>query len=135
MNEENKPLDKSDLSEIEKALSNIKTAWIAGIIISGLCIVGVIVCFFIKIDAIPILFMAVWVFGLSYGIYKKSRICAIIILVSWILGTLTFAIHGEFIPALIGAILCYPYYKGLMGTLAYYKLDTITKMFAKSQKS
>jgi hypothetical protein len=135
MNEDNKPLGKSDSSEIEKALSHIKTAWIAGIIISGLCIVGAIVCLFIKIDAIPILFMALWVFGLSYGIYKKSRICSIIILVSWILGTATFAIHGEFVPALFGAIICYPYYKGLMGTLAYYKLDTITKMFAKSQEN
>lgn len=131
MNEENKPLGKSDPLQTEKAIRNIKTAWIAGVIIGSLSTIMLIVSFFIKNGTIysgPFLFLAILVFGFSYGIYKKSRICSIIILIMWILATLTFAINGELVPALIGAIICIPFYIGLRGTLAYYKLDTLTKM-------
>jgi uncharacterized membrane protein len=131
MNDEINSPGKSDSSAIEKALSNIKIAWITGIIISGLCIIVVIASLFTKVDSSfsnPILFLALLVFGLSYGIYKKSRVCSIIILVMWILWTLTCVIHGDFVPALMGAIICIPFYIGLKGTLAYYKLDTVIKM-------
>jgi hypothetical protein len=132
MNDEN--VSKGISPEIEKAISNIKIAWMTGFIITGLCIIVVIACLFTKVDSSfsnPILLLAVLVFGLSYGIYKKSRVCSIIILVMWVLWTLTCIIYGKFVPALMGAIICYPFYKGLRGTLAYYKLDTVNKMMHK----
>ena len=114
--------------EIEKAISNIKTAWIAGVIFGSLGIIMLIVSFFIKDGSIysgVFLFFAVWVSGFSYGIYKKSRVCSIIMLILWVLFSLGFALRGEVVPALVGAIICYPFYKGLKGTLAYHKLNSM----------
>lgn len=134
MNEENKSVVKSDSPEIEKAISNINTAWIAGVIIGGLSLIMSIVSLIFKNGATysgVFIMFALWVLGFSYGIYKKSRICSIILLALWVIASVSCALNGDFITAFVGALLCYPFYKGLIGTLAYSKLDTVTKMMHK----
>ena len=129
MNEEKKLNGKSNSPAIEKAISNIKTAWVAGVIIGGLSLIMLIVSFFIKDGAIysgVFLFLAVWILGFSYGIYKKSRTCSIIMLVLWVIVLFNFAIRGQVVSALVAAIICYPFYKGVIGTIAYHKLDIDT---------
>ena len=48
MNEEKKLNGKSNSPAIEKAISNIKTAWVAGVIIGGLSLIMLIVSFLIS---------------------------------------------------------------------------------------
>lgn len=109
-------------NEIRKAINNIKIAWIAGVIISGLWLIACLLGFLPFITSV---LFSVWVIGLSYGIYKKSRTCAIIILANWTMGILTSAIHGDVVTLLVVIIFCYPFYLGLRGVFAYHNLTNL----------
>jgi hypothetical protein len=71
---------EEDSSIIAKANKQIKNAWIAGTI-SG--IVTLIVTFILQIRGM--LIDVLLIFGLTWGIYKKSRICAVIMFIYFIL--------------------------------------------------
>jgi hypothetical protein len=134
MNEENKPIGKSVSPEMQKAISNIKIAWITGIIMAGLGILLFISHLISKTKAPelwPPLIFSTGMLGFSYGIYKKSRVCSIIILALFGLFCLQYVIHGIFISALFAAIICIPFYIGLRGTFTYHKLDAAIKMMHK----
>lgn len=69
-----------DSSRLVKANSQIRSAWIAG------TISGVVTLIFTFILETPGMFIDVLlIFGLTWGIYKKSRICAVIMFIYFIL--------------------------------------------------
>jgi hypothetical protein len=117
-------------TDIQTASNKISTAQITGNIIG--IITGFVALF--KMD-ILIMVISFTIISLSYGISKKSRICAIIMiayLIISILGCIGFAIFtpGGLMPLAwipIGLILCYPFYQGLRGTFAYHKLAKIKR--------
>lgn len=119
---------KSVPSEIDKAISNIKIAWIAGVVMGGWGLIASLSSLS-KDDAtysgiFVIMIGVFWfvVLGLSYGIYKKSRTCSITMLVLFVISCLGNAKQGNVVTALLAVIMCYPLYKGLNGTFAYHKL-------------
>lgn len=129
MNEENKHLDNETSAEITKAIRNIKIAWIAGVLVG---ILGIIV-FILQLKSAkiselwPQLSFSPSMFGFSYGIYRKSRVCSIIVLAIFAIFCVAYVIHGIFISALFAAIICIPFYIGLMGTFKYHKLNETMK--------
>jgi|WetSurMetagenome_2_1015567.scaffolds.fasta_scaffold389816_2 hypothetical protein len=107
-------------SDIEIANKNIKTAWISSAVIGILAIPQSLMK-----DDTKYLYTFILFIGLSYGIYKKNRYCAIILFILPIIGVI-FSVTDEGIKALSGIVicifLCYLFYKGIRGTFAYHKL-------------
>ena len=119
--------------DIEKANKAIKNAYIGGI---GW---GILILIFTLSNFAPLdLLGAFVIFGLAFGIYKRSRICAVLMLILWILlvvdrgevlvkvpiesknlfSILTLAIVG--IPFV--GVLAYFFFQGIRGTIVYHKL-------------
>jgi hypothetical protein len=118
--------------KIKKAIKHIKTAWIAGITIGSLLIIFSIIFLlteekpiyglYITIYSLLIIGISVTTFILSYGIYKKSRVCAIIMLISYVSKALESIIAGSVGNALIFIIISYFFFQGVRGTFAYHRL-------------
>ncbi|MGO8761377.1 MAG: hypothetical protein ACLP2P_15510 [Desulfobaccales bacterium] len=110
----------AESDEVKKAISNIRIAWVGGFLIG---ILWLIMGFLPDTRHLfPDLMFSASIIILSYGIYKRSRVCSIIMLTIWVMGILFSAIHAEILMALVGIAICYPCYKGFSGTFAYHKL-------------
>jgi len=126
--------------DIEKANKAIKNAYIGGIG-WGLLILITTLPNFAPLELLG----AFVIFGLAFGTYKRSRVCAVIMLILWILlvvdrGTvlvkgpiesknlfsiLTLAIVG--IPFV--GVLAYFFFQGIRGTFVYHKLNKVGKEY------
>ena len=119
---------KEPPTDIQAANNKINIARITGIILGGMAAVLSLAKWDMAYMVIVFIF-----FGLSYGISKKSRVCAIIMLaypIIGILGCIGIAIFTSdgltsLLWILIGLILYYPFYQGVRGTFAYQKLAKI----------
>jgi hypothetical protein len=107
--------------ELKKAEDLIKVAWIAGII-SGLLTLILSLVPGGMLEAGNVV-DAMLIFGLSFGIYRKSRICAVLLLVYFILNTMvTWAERGVGPGLPVALIFGYCFIQGLRGTFAYHKI-------------
>jgi hypothetical protein len=107
---------------LKKANNQIKTAWITGTIVG---VVTLLVTLFLNN---PYMFIdVVLAFGLSFGIYKKSRICAVIMLGYYIASRIFFweTLKGNPLGLIVSIAFIYFFWQGVQGTFAYHK---ITKM-------
>ncbi|MBI5188679.1 MAG: hypothetical protein HZA07_06380 [Nitrospirae bacterium] len=113
--------------DIEKAEKAIRSAYIAGIISGVITLIVTLAA----IGGVSIMGFDIWnfldvffIFGLTYGIYKKSRACAITMFVYFIGSKLLFFSElGLSAGGLFGAILFgYFFLQGIRGTLAYHSL-------------
>jgi len=126
--------------DIKKANKAIKNAYICGI---GW---GLLILIFTMPNFVPLdLLGAFVIFGLTFGTYKRSRVCAVIMFIGWILLVaekgialvmgpienknllliLTLAIVG--IPFV--GILAYFFFQGIRGTFVYHKLIKVGKKY------
>ena len=107
-------------------LKKIKGAWVAGLI-SG-CITLLVTM--LAISGTSILGFDAWnfmdvalVFGLTYGIYKKSRVCAVLMLAYFVASKIFMAIEG--CPRggiILSLVFAYYFAQGISGTFAYHRL-------------
>lgn len=70
---------------------------------------------------------AIFIFGMAYGIYKKSRICAVLMFEYFLLSKIFSASVSPHInPAslMIGMIFLYFFFRGITGTFDYHKCKT-----------
>ncbi len=107
---------------LKKANNQIKTAWITGTIVG---VVNLLVTLFLNN---PYMFIdVVLAFGLSFGIYKKSRICAVIMFGYYIASRIFFweVLKGDPLGLILSITFIYFFWQGVQGTFAYHK---ITKM-------
>lgn len=109
-----------------EVLKKIKGAWIAGVI-SG-CMTLLITL--MAMGGTNVLGFNAWnfidvvlIFGLAFGIYKKSRACAVSMLVYFVISKILIAIEGGKMSGLVLSIIFIYYYaQGVAGTYAYQKL-------------
>jgi len=112
---------------IEKALKAIKTAFIAALISATLTLIASLVAFaghtFNGLIS-PWMFLdAVLIYVLALGLYKKSRICATLILLYWIaVKTLAFVENGTVGSIPVALLFTYFFLMGVVGTFYYHKL-------------
>jgi len=107
-------------------LKQIKNAWIAGAI-SG-CLTLVITL--ISLSGTKALGFNAWnfidvvlIFGLTFGIYKKSRVCAVLMFIYFVASKILIAVEtGQFSGSIMAIIFIYYYAHGIAGTFAYHKL-------------
>jgi len=104
-------------SELEKAEYNIKKAWISGIVFGLIIIIVFILCSIWKgIDFFVII-------SLAYGVYRKNRICALLMfmfyfinLISYIDDLVVIIVNSCYIPFAI---------QGIQGTFSYHKIRRV----------
>jgi serine/threonine-protein kinase len=107
-------------------LKNIKVAWIAGTI-SG--VITLLVTVF-AIFGQSILGFTAWelfdvalIFGLAFGIYKKSRTCAILMFIYFVSAKiLIMSETGKADGLLMGLLFAYFFARGIQGTFQYHRL-------------
>lgn len=106
-------------------LKKIKHAWIA-CVISG-CIT--LIYSLLAISGKSILGYSAWelvdtafVFALAFGIYKKSRTCAVLMLVYFIASKIILIeASGKFTGIFLALIFIYCYVQGVIGTFQYHR--------------
>jgi serine/threonine-protein kinase len=112
--------------DLEKALKHIKTAWIAGLVSAGLTLAvtvlamaGISLFGFTVLNLLDVLLMA----GLSFGIYKKSRICAVALFAYFVASKVIMWVSMGNVAGLpLALVFGYFFYQGIRGTFAYQKL-------------
>jgi hypothetical protein len=112
---------------LKQAETQIKLAWQAGIVSGTITLVLVLLSlagykFTGLIDASAIIDVCL-VFGLSYGIYKKSRVAAIIMLLYFIFSKTWIAIELNAFPGFFSWLFLIFYLGGVQGTVTYRKLS------------
>jgi hypothetical protein len=110
----------------EQTLKDIRGAWVAGLI-SG-CVTLAITLFSIFGSAIggigaENLVDVALIFGLTYGICKKSRACAIGLLVYFVVSKIFLMVEtGKPTGLWLGLVFTYYFALGIRGTFAYQRL-------------
>ena len=120
--------------EISEALKNIRYGYIAALVSAGITVV----LNFLQIDAGDVnlfsdpvvLYDVIIILLLAFGIYKKSRVCAIAMLIYFILGKIfqfqEYASYGIDTPPstyLVAVVFIYFYFQAVRGTIAFHKIN------------
>jgi hypothetical protein len=113
---------------LKEAKNKIELAWIAGVFSGILTLVFIILsqAGYYKLNWL----IDIWslidvclVFALSFGIYKKSRICAVAMASNFILNQALLAINFKIMPSLLSLIFLFIYISGIQGAFTYQKLS------------
>jgi hypothetical protein len=118
-------IERPPLLVPHEILKKIKGAWVAGII-SG-CMTLLVTL--LAVAGVPILGADAWyfidvvfLFGLTFGIYRKSRTCAVVMLVYFVVSKIiTMMETGKPSGLLMGLLFAYFYFQGVVGTFAYHR--------------
>jgi len=119
-----------DLATAEK---HIKRAWIVGTISGSLTLLLLLIAS-LSDDFLPQLGLDLWslidvalIFGLAYGIYRKSRTCAIILFGYFIISKIFMMIEmGQVGSLAISLLFLYFLFQGIRGSWAYHRLQPPT---------
>lgn len=103
----------------------IKGAWVAGCISAAMTLVVTL----IAMSGTEALGFSVWslgdvafILGLTYGIYRKSRVCAVLMLAYFVLSKIILMLEaGKPSGLLVALIFGYFYAQGIVGTFAFHK--------------
>ncbi|MBM4293481.1 MAG: hypothetical protein FJ126_01055 [Deltaproteobacteria bacterium] len=114
---------KEPITDIQKANNKIKIAWIVGVIFGAFIALDLIFKMDLSYRNLIISVIGSGLFlGLSFGIYKKSRTCAMILFALPIASVIDGIVRGGAFQVLFGIIFSYPFYQGVRGTFTYHKL-------------
>tara|TARA_B100000886_G_C20376314_1_gene471904 strand:+ start:143 stop:517 length:375 start_codon:yes stop_codon:yes gene_type:complete len=120
--------------EISEALKNIRYGYIAALVSAGITVV----LNFLQFDAGDVnlfsdpvvLYDVIIILLLAFGIYKKSRVCAIAMFIYFILGKIfqfqEYASYGIDTPPstyLVAVVFIYFYFQAVRGTIAFHKIN------------
>ena len=119
---------------IELSLKHIRNGWIAALIAGFITLIFNYLSISQNIQTSDIfgfyndpfiLFDIVLVFSMAFGIYKKSRTCAVIMLAHYILSKLVMISYGINlfdISGVLSLVFIYFYIQAVRGTFAYHRL-------------
>jgi len=113
---------------IEQAKKAIKTAWILALVLGGITLIcGIFskhIQYFVPIKAnLWSILNAFIIFGLAFGVYKKSRFCAVIMFVYFFDSQFRFSINSWTISNIpLALVFLFYFYQGIRGTNYYHKL-------------
>jgi hypothetical protein len=107
-------------------LKKIRNAWVAGLISGSItlavtlfAIAGMSVLGYSAVELIDVAL----VFGLTFGIYKKSRTCAVLMFVYFVISKIILMTEMRSAsPMIVGLVLLYFYAMGVVGTFQYHRL-------------
>ena len=116
----------ADVVVPDAVLKKIRHAWIACVITGVLTMILALISMngnalygHSGMDA----FDALFVFGMAFGISRKSRVCAVLMLLYFILSKyLLYKASGQASGFLFGLVFLFFYVQGVLGTFEYHKL-------------
>lgn len=114
------------VNPLDVAIKDIKNAWVAGCI-SGVLALAVTLWAMsgvkiLSFNAFSLIDVAI-VLGLTFGIYKRSRVCAVLMLINFLFAKfMIFQETGRTSDIPLILVFIYYYYKGVLGTIRYHKL-------------
>ncbi|WP_291584007.1 hypothetical protein [Clostridium sp. UBA6640] len=111
----------------EKALKYIKSAWMTAIACSVITLLGMLLSIlansdFLGLDLYSLVDVAL-LLGLAFGVYKKSRVCAVILFIYFILDKLYMLSSGVVNRGAIMMSIAFGtwFFQGIIGTIHYHK--------------
>lgn len=112
----------------EEILKKIKHAWVAAVVSGCITLVATLVA----MSGTDILGFSAWelidvalIFGLAFGIYRKSRTCAVIMFVYFIASKILITMQtGRPSGIPLALVFGYCFWQGIAGTFAYHRLDS-----------
>ena len=118
-------LEPNKVEVPELILKRIKNAWITGIVSGTMTLLFTLIAMY----GTNLLGFSVWnlsdvvlIFGLTFGIYKKSRTCAVVMLAYFLISKfIIISQTGSFNGSLLAIVFIYYYVYGVIGTFAYHK--------------
>jgi hypothetical protein len=125
----NASLEVTTPEKVDQAIAKkIKNAWIAGLISAGITLVLVLVA---VLGGISIAGVDAWAFGdlaivlaLTYGVYRKSRVCAILLFGFFVLNkAVMWGTAGNVSGLPLALVFMWFYGQGIVGTFQYHKLQ------------
>lgn len=131
-----------DNLQLEKANKHIQRAWITGVISAAITFIFALVGTYndefrykFGLDTWSLLDVALIV-GLTYGIYKKNRYCALGMLIYFILSKfLAAASTGQFSGGLMSLLFAYFFFKGTKAAFQIHKHNIDTGEIIKEKRS
>lgn len=119
-------VEKVSFAVPEEIAKKIKNAWCAALFSASVTLIFVI----LAISGNSVLGISAWesldvvlILGLAYGIYKKSRTCAVAMLVYFIgAKIILFSQTGSASGLALAVVFVYFYFNGILGTFAYHRL-------------
>lgn len=120
------PTDATHAPAIDEALGMIKGAWIAGLISTAITLAVTVLAMsgnpLLGFDAWNLLDVAL-ILGLTFGIYKRSRTCAVIMLAYFVLSKYLLMVEaGKPTGIPMTLVFLYFYGRGVLGTFRYHRL-------------
>jgi len=120
----------------EDIRKKIKSAWVAAAISGSITLVVTLVA----MSGTDILGFSAWelidvglIFGLAFGIYKKSRACAVVMLTYFVISKIILMVQsGKPSGVVLSIIFIYYFWQGVSGTFAYHKLKNRNPALAAS---
>ena len=112
----------------DKVLKKIRTAWIACLVSAGMTVVMIAVVIATGKSSLglqgPIdLLDVAFILGMAFGISRKSRACAVLMLVYFAFSKyLIIRATGQVGSVWLGLVFLYFYAQGVVGTFEYHKL-------------
>lgn len=116
--------EKADLAIAKK----IKNAWMAGLVSAGITLVYILIAVIggtviAGIDAWAFIDIAI-ILGLTYGVYRKSRVCAILVLVFFVVNKVVmWSSAGTLSGVPLALVFMWFFGQGIVGTIQYHKLQ------------
>lgn len=110
----------------EEVAKKIRGAWIAAVVSGALTLIIALVAIggtaIAGINAWNLVDVAL-IFGLAWGIYRKSRACAVIMLIYFVVSKILFIIEtGKPGGVVLSLIFIYYFWKGVQGTYEYHRI-------------
>ena len=107
-------------------LQKIRNAWIACLISLAMTLLLTV----IAISGSSIAGYSAWqlldvalVAGLAFGIYRKSRACAVVMFIYFLISKILVVVEtGQASGLVMGVVFLYFYWQGVVGTFAYHRL-------------
>ncbi len=111
---------------IPGAQTRIRNAWIAGVISASMTLVASL----LPLVGISLVGFNLWnltdfflIAGLAFGISRRSRTCALLMLVYFVISKIMLISRtGNVASAAVGAIFVYFYFEGVRATFAWHQL-------------
>lgn len=112
-----------------KADKAVKNAVIAALVSAGVTAVLSVFTIFTNVEVLPVspaFFVDIVVMlGLAFGVYKKSRVCAVLLLLYYLIGQISVWLSLGNVSSLpMALVFCYFYVQGIRGTFAYHSMTS-----------
>lgn len=114
------------ISTLTEAKQHVRTGWIAALLVTGISlafsIAGMAGAKLLNFGAWTLLDVGLSL-GLAYGIFRYSRVCAVVMLAYYGVSQITTVVVSQQTPSLLAVVFFACFWRGIRGVFAYHRLN------------